>query len=528
MKTTGKVMGPGYDLDTVEGESSGRKCVKLSDAGQYVEFTSKAGANAMVVRYSVPRSAKGEGIDSTISYYLNGKFVQKLPITSKCSNRPKFPSRNFYDEVRFLGPRINAGDTIRIEKDAAVTQEYAIIDLIDLEMAPPPLAEPAGGKWISVKEAPYHAAGDGVTDDTAALRQCIADAQRQGKNVWAPQGDYLVSGTIGNISDITIQGAGMWYTAFVGNPAVYNTAPDRRVRFLGAGNHIHLADFAILGKLDRRIDSEENDGLGGSYGAGSTISRIWVEHTKTGCWLTNSTGLIIDSCRIRNTMADGINLCVGMRGTTVTNCAARGTGDDCFAIFPAVYLPQAYAPGGNVITHCTGQSPFLANGAAIYGGESNRIEDCLFQDVFDGSGILISAKFHVGPNTVSGATVVQRCDLIRCGGHEPGRWLPALQFVVASRPISNITLSYLNIIDSIASGITFDSNQLLSNVAIDHLNLPSRGLATPESHGLWAHSETQGAVEVSDSKVADYQDDSPSFTFHFNNVTFSSKTARGN
>ena len=139
-----------------------------------------------------------------------------------------------------------------------------------------------------------------------------------------------------------------------------------------------MSDFAILGFLNYRNDSEANDGLGGAYGTGSTISRIWVVHTKTGIWLDNSSGLVVDSCRLRNTTADGINLNTGMRGTIVTNCTTRGTGDDCFAIWPESGSAK-YVIGLNVFTHCTGQLPFLANGGAIYGGVSNRIEDCVFR-----------------------------------------------------------------------------------------------------------------------------------------------------
>ncbi len=536
MKTTGTVMGPGYDLNTVEGQSSGRKCVKLTALGQYVEFTAKSSANALVVRYCVPHSADGEGIDSTISYFLNGRLVKKLPVSSKYSRahgpypflqRPQYSPRNFYDEVRFLGPQINPGDTIRIQKDVADTEEYAIIDLIDLEMVPPALSEPMG-RWLSVKDAPYNAAGNGESDDTEALAKCVHDAQLQGKNVWVPEGTYLISGDIKNLHDITIQGAGMWYTTFVGNPEVYNTNPYERVRFTGAGNNIHLADFAIIGRLNHRINSEPNEGLTGSYGTGSTISRIWVEHTSTGCWITNSKGLVIDRCRIRNTLADGINLCVGMRGTTVMNCATRGTGDDCFAIWPAVYTTQAYVPGLNMFTHCTGQLPVMANGGAIYGGESNRIEDCLFQDISDGCGLLISGRFPVGPNIFTGTTIVQRCDLIRCGVNESGRLLSALQFDVTNHPISHVTISNLNIIDSIASGISIDFEQKLSQVTISDLYLPDYGIATPGSHGLWAHKETQGDLRLSNSRLAEYQDDSPNFTFAFNSVTFTHNSARKN
>ena len=88
----------------------------------------------------------------------------------------------------------------------------------------------------------------------------------------------------------------MWYTNLVGDPNLY-TDQTRRVRVIGGGSNVHLADFAIQGKLNYRSDPEENDGLFGGYGTGSTIQRVWVEHTKVGCWPSNSDGLVISDCR---------------------------------------------------------------------------------------------------------------------------------------------------------------------------------------------------------------------------------------
>src|SRR6266404_5025518 len=68
--------------NTVAGESSGRQCVKLAGAGQYVQFAAQATANTMVVRYSVPDTANGTGANYTLSLYQNGTFLQKIPMTS--------------------------------------------------------------------------------------------------------------------------------------------------------------------------------------------------------------------------------------------------------------------------------------------------------------------------------------------------------------------------------------------------------------------------------------------------------------
>jgi hypothetical protein len=522
--TTGTKLGPKYAPNTVESESSGRKCVQLNATGQYVEFAAQAAANAMVVRYCVPDSPDGIGIDSTLSLYVNGNLAQKLPVTSKFSwiygpypffNDPaKGAPRKFYDEVRVKDLSIRQGDNVRLQKDKEDMAASYIIDLIDLENIAPPLSAPAN----SLSIAGFGASGAGLADDTGALRDCIAAAKAEGKIAWVPAGTYKITGDIGLPSDVTIQGAGMWHTTFVGDAGQYSNS-QHRVRFQGSGDNIHLADFAILGKLDHRNDREPNDGLVGSYGSGSTLSRLWVEHTKTGAWIDNSSGLMISGCRFRNTMADGVNLCVGMRGTVIENCAARGTGDDCFAIWPATYMPQKYAPGLNVIRHCTGQLAFLANGAAIYGGEGNTVEDCLFSDLSYGCGILISTTFPVGNNNFSGATLVQRCELIRCGGYEhDGRWRGAVELYADRHNLPGVRLNNLTIRDSTSDGISIIASGsgpgqgALSEIAMDGITIPNFGLGAPNHHGLWVRKGVQGSASISHSTIVEHQHDSTGFS----------------
>jgi len=200
----------------------------------------------------------------------------------------------------------------------------------------------------------------------------------------------------------------------------------------------------------------------------------------------------------------------------VTNCTARGTGDDGFAIWPAPGS-QAYAPGLNVITHCTAQTPFLANGGAIYGGDSNRIEDCLFQDIVYDCGILISTTFPVGNNAFSGTTVAQRCDLIRCGDNA------GLQLCLQTNSLSGINLNNLNIIDSIADGLSIiapDSSLgtgvgTLSAAVMANVRIPDYGLGYGGKNGLWARSDAIGSMSVSNSTIGEYRNDSSHFTFHF-------------
>lgn len=535
MKTTGEKLGPKYDPNRVETESSRQKCVKLANVGSYVEFTAKSAANAIVVRYSLPDAPGGGGIDSTLSLYLNGRLAQKLPVTSRYSwlygkypftNDPKAGKpRNFYDEVRLKDLNIARGDFVRLQRDEQDAAAYCILDLVDLETVAPPLAAPANS--LSVADIRFGAGGDGKTDDAAALRKCIAAAKSEQKTVWLPAGIFKITGDIAVPSNVTIQGAGMWHTTLVGDEVQYTNA-NRRIRFMGHGGNIHIADFAIIGRLDYRSDSESNDGFGGSFGADSSLSRVWVEHTKTGAWINNSSNLVMDGCRFRNTIADGVNFCVGVRSSTIRNCTARGTGDDCFAFWPATHAPQQYAPGFNVISHCTGQLPFLANGAAIYGGESNRIEDCRFTDISPGCAILISTTFPTADakrnadNNFSGTTVVANCDLIRSGGYDhEWAWRAALQICLDRRSISGVDIHDLNIRENLSDGFSVvapgskHGEGTLSNAILSNVDIPDHGLGTVRSHGLVIGKDAGGSMTISHSEIVDYENNSSHFTLHW-------------
>lgn len=534
MTTTGKVDGPRYDPYTVEAESSGRKCVWLEVAGQFVEFKARSAANAIVVRYSLPDSPNGTGLDSTLGLSLNGKPVRTIPVTSRYSYRyGRYPftndpkagrTRHFFDEVAVRSLSIHPGDLLRLQKERDDAALPCVIDLVDLEAVPPPLPAPTNALCVM----DFGADGTGAADDTEAFRKCVWTAKSQGKNVWVPAGVYKIAGDVVIPSNAYVQGAGMWHTTFVGDAAHY-ADPARRVRIIGLGDNIHLADFALFGKLNYRDDREANDGLAGSYGTNSTIARIWVEHTKTGAWINNSCGLVVSDCRFRNTIADGLNLCVGVRDSIVRNCAVRGTGDDCFAIWPATHAPQTYTPGHNVISHCTGQVPSLANGGAIYGGESNTIEDCSFTDISYGCGILISTTFPVADpakkidNRFSGTTCVQRCELVRCGGddHE-WDWRAALQICLDRHSLAGLNLNHLLIQESIYDGMGIiapgskpGGAGTLSRATLDHVDIAGYGLGVPQRHSLWVRDDVRGDLTIEHSQITGCLNSSTNFTINW-------------
>jgi hypothetical protein len=318
-----------------------------------------------------------------------------------------------------------------------------------------------------------------------------------------------MEGDVFLVQNSIVMGAGMWYTTFVGNPATYNGA-GQRVRFYGQTNAT-LTDIAIIGKLTYRGDSEPNDGVTGEWYSNSKIARVWIEHTKTGFWLTNSQNLVVDSCRVRNTIADGINLCSGMSQTTVVNCAHRNTGDDSFAMWPMG--GGQWTHGNNVFQNCTGQFPFLAQGGSIYGGVSNSISNCYFVDYTYGCGVLISSTFPVAV-PFGGTTVVDSVDIERSGGYDQGTWRSALQLYPDKTDISGVKVSNLNILDSASNGISVIavSGHSLTNAQLTNVNAPNVGLGNSPSYGLYVNNQAKGGVSESNCKIVSTQNDSPSFT----------------
>jgi hypothetical protein len=511
--TNGTVIGPDYTAQSPAREASGRRCVRLAATGEFVEFPIKAQAQAMVVRYCIPNSPDGRGANATLSLYINGQLYKKLPMTSRYSylygaypfnkNPSSGSPRHFWDELRLMPGVLHAGDVIRLQKDADDQAAQYLIDFVDLESVPSPLEMPANSLSVTA----FGAKADGQFDDRPAFLAAIVAAKTQHETVWIPQGKYLIKGPI-EVSDIAIRGAGMWYSTLVGAD---DYTPNNRVAIRGNGSNITLADFAIIGKLNYRNDSEENDGLGGSFGTGSSIRNVWVEHTKTGAWITNSAGLVIEGCRFRDTIADGINLCVGMRSTIVRNCSARGNGDDCFAIWPAAFSKAVYPPGSNRFVNCTAQLPSLAQGFSIYGGEGNSVEDCQAIDIPYGAGLLASTMFPTEFG-FRGTTTYRAIEITRSGDRDG-----AIAVMTNLLDLSGLRFANIDVIDAATDGIKFTSvrGRPLSDASFDHIRILNPGQSGTGSGIVEARgavgSATLSNVSIVNPRSVAYQNNATAF-----------------
>ncbi len=411
--TNSTVIGPSRKYFCQEAEASGRKAVKLCATGNYVEIKSTAIANSIVIRYCIPDAAEGGGINATLSLYINDKHVQDLQLTSKYawiygdfpwSNDPsEGKAHRFYDESHAITPEINPGDRIRLQKDKSDTAAYYLIDLIDLEKIPDQIARPEN----SISIADYGAIANDTADDSEAIINCIKDAKAKHKIVWIPAGVFSMNtGTI-PIQHITIRGAGMWYSILSG----------RFARFQGEGDSCKVSDLAMFGEIDCRIDESPDNAFNGYFGKGSEMRNLWIEHQKCGFWIGNyknrtdlTDGMIISGCRIRNTMADGVNYCRGTKNSIVELSHLRNTGDDALA----TWSQDSMACHNIVFRYNTIQLPWLANCIALYGGFDHKVEYNLVADaVYASGGVNISSNFKPAP--FGGTILVKGNTLIRCG-----------------------------------------------------------------------------------------------------------------
>src|SRR5580658_1669599 len=410
--TNGTVIGPSYNLYTLPAEAVGRTAVTLSGAGQYVDFTLVKAANAVDLRYSIPDSADGTGLTTPLHVFVNGQQRPDLTLSSvydwfygsyPFTNDPAdLGGHHMYDDVRTtLGRTLPAGTHVRFE--IANPSIPVTIDVADFQEVAPPAPQPAG----SISVLSYGADPSGQTDSTTAIQNAINAGSTQGKAVYIPAGNYLVTAHL-IVNKVTLTGAGEWYSVLAGNGVgVFGNLPP------SPSTDVHLSNFAIFGDVTARVDSEDFMGIGGGL-QDSTISNVWIQHVQAGIWMTGPfNNLQISNVRIQDTVADGINFDGGITNSSVTNTYIRNTGDDGIALWS-----NGVADADDVISHDTVVLPILANNFAIYGGSDNSItHDYATDTITQGGGIQVGNRFAAVP--LAGTTTIADNTLVRTGTLDP-------------------------------------------------------------------------------------------------------------
>ncbi|WP_405628372.1 discoidin domain-containing protein [Streptomyces sp. NBC_01174] len=456
-----RVVGPNRTVGDIAGEASGRKAVTLDSTGNYVEFTTRAPANTLVTRFSIPDSAGGGGIDSKLNVYVDGTFLKAIDLTSKYAwlygnetgpgNSPGSGApRHIYDEANLmLGKNVPAGSRIRLQKDAANTSTYAI-DFVSLEQVTQK-ANPDPARYTVP-------AGFTHQDVQNALDKVRMDTTGNLVGVYLPAGDYSTASKFQVYGKaVKVTGAGPWFTRFQAPSTQDNTDIGFRAEASAKGSS--FSDFAYFGNYTSRIDGPGKV-FDFSNVSDIVIDNIWNEHMVCLYWGANTDDVTIKNSRIRNMFADGINMTNGSTDNHVTNNEARATGDDSFALFSAIDAGGADMKN-NVYENLTSLLTWRAAGVAVYGGYDNTFRNIRIADTLVYSGITVSSLdfgypmngFGTGPTTIENVSVV------RAGGHFWGtQTFPGIWLFSASKVFQGIRISHVDIVDPTYSGIMFQTN----------------------------------------------------------------------
>jgi hypothetical protein len=475
--TNGTVLPVDYEYGSLQSEATGRQAVELIGQGRYVSFTLTTAANAVDFHYAIPDAPAGAGETEPLDLYVNGTLTTALSLTSDYSwlygpygsgsiawsNTPSVgvPAggttgtevpHDFYNDVRYQLPStLAAGTVVTLKVDAGDDAAWYAINAADFETVAAPIAQPSG--YVNVTAAPYNADKTGVNDSTTAIQDAINAASAAHEGVYIPQGTYTVSQPI-DVNNVTIEGAGEWYTTLTGSDVEFsgNINP--------ASTNVNVSNLSIFGEVSTRNNgSSDYTGFNGGFSS-SSISDVWIQNEKVGIWVDGpTTGLTINSVRIQDTTADGINL-DGLDGTvtntTVENSFLRNTGDDSIALYS-----QNDADSNDTITQNTVDSPGLANNIGIYGGGSgDEITNNLLQDTVQyGGGIELSQNY--GSIAFSGTLTISGNELVRTGQFDP--WLDygegAIWFFPSEGDMSStINITGNTILDSPYEAFQFENS----------------------------------------------------------------------
>ncbi|WP_084701829.1 discoidin domain-containing protein [Streptacidiphilus anmyonensis] len=482
-------------------EASGHAYVHLAGTGQGVQWTNTTGQpiSFVNVRASIPDAPTGGGITATLDLYVDGVYRQTLNLNSKQSwiyegtdynnSDDKNPAdgdpRDFWDESHAFvsGAPIAPGSTLSLVKSSSNTAASYDVDVIDVENPPAPIAQPANSLSITscgavADNTPTNGSADGAaTDSTAAIQNCINQAEAQGRTLWIPQGTFYLKGTAGlQATGITIAGAGMWYST------IYRDVPlpnNQGLAAIFSVTSCNVENFHLDSNAISRGTAGGDGGAMDTTGTNWTADGIWSQHVESGFWASGSGGTVRNS-RVTSEWADGINLNnVSLTGTTGSNLTAtnnfvRGTGDDAMAINSVASNTNGgsttyYTAMSNVtLTNNSLIAPWGGKGIGIYGGGGHHVQNNYIADTARYIG-LGAGRFGVNGSDLTSATVSGNT-VVRSGGNGYGQGQPALQIgnggdgqnvgVVDSVNAGNNT-----IVDALYDGIGFSqsTNTTLQN-----------------------------------------------------------------
>ncbi len=480
---------PDFNYALIASEASNQAYVALPSNGSYVEWTINQGGAGVDMRFTMPDSSDGMGLNGSLDCYVNGIKVQTINLTSYYSwqyftgdqpgDAPNGGQAAFrFDEVHWkLATALKAGDKLRIQKTNGDSLEYGV-DFVEVEPVPSAILQPAN----SLSVTSYGAVANDGKDDMSAFNACVSAAASQGKTVYIPEGTFDLSGmwTI-SAQNITITGAGMWYTniQFTSPNAASGGISFRVTGTLDFGN-VYINSMLRTRYNQNAIYKCFMD----NFGTNSKVHDFWEDHFECGFWVADyahtpvvvADNLLIENGRIRNNLADGVNFCQGTKNSTVRNCSVRNNGDDGLAMWPDSTM-NAPMEVNNSFMYNTIENNWRAAGIAIFGGSGHKAQYNYIKDCFMGSGIRLNTVFpgyHFENNTgitFSDTTIINSGTSKDCYNGERG----AIDLEASNTSIKNITFENIDIINSQRDAIQFGYGGGFSNILFKNININGTG-----------------------------------------------------
>lgn len=488
---------PTFDQALTASEASGQRYVALPSSGSSLEWTVREGEGGagITMRYTMPDSSDGMGLNGSLDVYVNGSKKKTVPLTSYYSwqyfssdhpadapggGRPLFR----FDEVHWkLDTPLQPGDKIRIQKSNADNLEYGV-DFIEIEPVPAAIARPAN----SVSVTDFGAIPNDGQDDLTAFEGAVQAAASSGKTLYIPEGTFHLGnmwkiGSVGDlIDDMKIMGAGIWHTNIqFTNPNAASGGISLRIAGQLDFSHIYLNS-----NLRSRYNQNAiYKGFMDNFGTNSKVHNVWVEHFECGFWVGDyahtpakiAEGLVIENSRIRNNLADGVNFAQGTSHSTVRNSSIRNNGDDGLAVWTS-NVNGAPAGVNNTFSYNTIENNWRAAAIAFFGGSGHKATHNLIVDTVGGSGIRMNTVFpgyHFQSNTgilFSDTTIIGSGTSKDLYNGERG----AIDLEASNDAIRNVTFTNIDILNTQRSAVQFGYGGGFENIVFNNIRIDGTGL----------------------------------------------------
>lgn len=483
-----------FAKENIASQASGQSYVRLPKAGAYAEWTMSTTGNGVTMRFTMPDSSDGMGLNGSVDVYVNGIKEKTVDLTSyymwqyfqypnpytnghpddkliKAGSTGCFA----FDEVHFrLDKSLQKGDKIRIQSSGAGNLEYGV-DFLEIEETGAPIVKPENAYSIT----DYGAKPNDGINDMPAIRKCIDAAKRDGKDVYFPEGTFEISQMWRlDASNMKITGAGMWYTN-----VKFTSSEKSGGGISGAkASNVEFCNMYLNSGLRSRYNQEAvYKCFMDVWSKGSYIHDIWEEHFECGFWLADyyfadgtdyADGIKIYNSRIRNNFADGVNFCQGTSNATVYNCSIRNNGDDGLAMWNNDWNVKDEEK--NVFCYNTIDFIWRAGAIAIYGGNGHKVYNNYIEDSFMASGIHLNTAFDGYKFKNNNRGIKFDNNIIVRSGTSSDSWQSDMAALDISGDVENVTFTNTYIYNSQHDAVRIINNP--SDIIFNNLKVYKTGV----------------------------------------------------